>query len=272
MRHDVRSHAVDHLARQAPSNTASIFGAAKQQQSQLVDVPAHLIEPDPNQPRKDPGDLGDLAHSIHNLGLVHPLVVEAVDGGRYRILTGGRRFAACVSLGWEKLPCIIRTVDQQSRLALQLVENLQRKDLDPVEVAHGYKRLMDEFNLDQISLAKRLGLARSSVCETLRILDIAPELLAEVRTSEHVSKSTLLEIARQSDPEGQHTLAQRARAGKLTARQARSARQTAKGARSAMGAVTIALEQATVLVRFHQGEANPERVRAALEQALAQQT
>ena len=261
----------DRLARQAAGNTALSFDPTGGDEPQLVAVPIRLIDPDPKQPRKDLGDLTDLAMSIREHGLLQPLIVEAVDGGRYRILAGERRFAACRSLGMETVPSIVRTVAEQSRLVLQLIENLQRKDLHPVEVAQAYQRLMSEFNLTQRDLARRVGKSLTTVNESLRILEVPPDVLADVRTSEHGSKSVLIEIAKAPEPETQRALWQQAKDGHLTARDTRDAKRKAKGKLPRKPAISISLPDATVTVRFKQGDATQERVRTALDQALAGQ-
>jgi len=258
----------DRLARQAAGETQLTFDPTGRDEPKLDSLPLHLIDPDPNQPRKNLGDLADLALSIREHGVLQPLIVEAVEGDRYRLLTGERRFVACQRLGLERVPCIVRTVAQQSRLALQLIENLQRKELHPLEEAQAFKRLMDEFNLSQRDLAKRLGKSLGSINETLRLLGLDPDLLAVVRTSEQASKSVLLEIAKETDLTRQRELWAQAQAGQLTVRGARSSKNetTARKARGAM--VSLALPEARVVIRFAEGAATPGRVRAALEQAL----
>jgi ParB/RepB/Spo0J family partition protein len=236
---------------------------------QLIFVPLQLIDPDPNQPRKDLGHLSDLALSIRQEGLVCPLVVESMPTGRYRLLAGARRYAACTSLGWAAVPCIARSVTEQSRLTLQLIENLHRKDLHPVEKAAAFKRLMDEFGLTQRDLARRLGLSLGAVNETLRILDINPEVLVDVRTSEHSNKSVLLEIAKEPDPAQQKVRWDEARARPTTVRQIRAARSAAKSNREDRSASRIELADATVTVGFNHGEPTQERVVAALAAAMA---
>lgn len=261
----------DRLARQAAGNAALSFDPSGRDEPQLLTVPLRLIDPDPDQPRKDLGDITDLAMSIREHGLLQPLIVEPADGGRYRILAGERRFAGCRSLKLESVPCIVRTVAEQSRLALQLIENLHRKDLHPLEQARAFKRLQDEFNLDQKALAKHLGIAPSSISETLRLLDLSPDVLADVRTSEEVSKSVMLELAKTPEPEAQRELWQRAKEGKLTTRQARAAKQRVKGVKPHQATATFRLPDATVTVSFKQGGVTRDRVKAALAQALAQQ-
>jgi len=261
----------DHLARQAAGEMQLAFDPTGRDEPRLVMVPLDRIEPDPNQPRKDLGEITGLAASIREHGLLSPLIVEALPPGRYRLIAGQRRWAACRHAGLGSAPCIVRTVAEQSRLALQLIENIHRKDLHPVEVAQAYRRLMDEFNLEQSTLAQRLGVAASSINETLRLLDLSPDLLPELRTSEPLTKSVLLEIAKVPDLQQQKALLLQAKAGNLTARQARAAKQSARASKPRRATVTINLEEATVVVRFGRGEASPERVVATLQRALASQ-
>ena len=260
----------DRLARQVAGDAQLSFDPTGRDEPRLATLPLSLIDPDPEQPRRDPGDLADLALSIREHGVLQPLIVEAGAGGRYRLLTGERRFTACRSLGLETAPCLVRTVAEHARLALQLIENVQRKDLHPLEEAAAYKRLMDQFNLSQRDLARRVGKSVSSINETLRLLDLQPDLLAGVRTSEHANKSVLLEITKEPDPVRQRQLWTQAQAGQLTVRQARTPKAERPPAKPRAGVVTLQVTEASVVIRFASGEATPERVRAALAEALAQ--
>jgi ParB family chromosome partitioning protein len=261
----------ERLARQAAGESHLAFDPTGRDEPRLATLPLALIDPDPNQPRKHLGDVADLASSIREQGLINPLVVEVVAGGRYRLITGERRFAACRSLGLTTAPCIVRTVAEHARLAMQIIENIHRKDLHPVEEARAFKRLMDEFNLTQRDLAARVGKSVAAINQTLRILDLEPGLLAVVQTSEHATKSVLLEIAKEADPTRREMLWQQAQAGELTVQRARLAKQngsrkTPKKARS-----VIELPEATVAVKFRSGEATGDRVCEALELALSNQ-
>ena len=259
----------DRLARQASGDVHFTFDPAGRDEPHLISLSLGLIDTDPNQPRKDLGQLADLALSIREHGVVQPLIVEAVDGGRYRLVAGERRLAACRSLGLETAPCLVRMVAEQSRLALQLIENLHRKNLNPIEEARAFQHLIDEFGLTQRNLALRVGKSVSSISETLRILDLSPELLAEVRTSEIASRSVLLEIAKETDPERQRELWVQAQAGQLTVRKARTTKRESPTKVNHSVARKIEINEATVVVRFMSGEASRERVTAALQQALA---
>jgi ParB family chromosome partitioning protein len=269
----------DRLARQATGDhplNLPLPDPEAPETPRLVQLPLTGVEPDPNQPRQHLGDVSGLAESIRLHGLLSPLVVEPLAPGRYRILAGERRYAACRQLKWDTLPCLVRTVAEHSRLTLQLIENLQRQDLHPVEEARAVRRLMDEFNLTQRAVAERLGKSLAAVNQTLRILDLDETVLARVQTSEQ-TKSVLLEIAKAPDLRRQMALLDQAEAGTLTVRAAR--RQ--KAVRPAIGkqvpskadasTLTFAFPEATVVIRFHHGPATPAQVRAILEQALARQ-
>ncbi len=259
----------DRLARQAAGEAQLSFDPTGRDEPQLVSLSLDRLDPDRDQPRRDLGNLTELAMSIQEHGLLQPLIVEAVGGGRYRILAGERRFAACRSLGQETAPCIVRTVAEHSRLALQLIENLHRKDLHPVEEARAIKRLANEFNLSQRELAQRLGKSLSSINQELRILDLDKDILAAVQTSEHATKSLLLEIAKEPDPKQQRLLWDKAQAGQLTVRRAKAQKRAGPAVHPRNAQCTIPLAGATVVIRFQQGEGTRERVADVLRQALA---
>ena len=258
----------DRLARQASGANEMSFDPMGRDEPRLVELFLSVIDPDPHQPRRDLGDLTDLALSIRAHGILQPIIVEPAGNGRYRILAGERRFEACRSLGRESIPCIIRTVEEQSRLALQIIENLHRKDLHPVEEARAMKRLLQEFSLTQRELAQRLGRSLGAVNEMLRVLDLDPGILEAAASARETSKSVLLEIAKQTDPAEQKALWDRAQVGDLTVREARAAK-----TRSAPkpGVFTLRLPDATVQVTFRDGEATPEKVVVALGLALDRQ-
>ncbi|MBI5386447.1 MAG: ParB/RepB/Spo0J family partition protein [Verrucomicrobia bacterium] len=259
----------ERLARQANGGSQLTFNPAFQDEPRLVFVPLNFIEPDPNQPRKNLGDLSELAESIRAQGLIQPLIVEGIALGRYRLIAGERRWVACRQLGLETVPCLVRTVAEHDRLAVQLIENLHRQDLHPLEEARAFHRLLTEFNLTQRDLAQRLGKSLTSINETLRLMELAPAIQADVRTSEHISKSLLLEMAKAPDAATQRALLEKAQAGQLTVRQARNHKQDRFPDVNRPTSCTMVVAEAQVAVQFQQGEATAERVKTALEQALA---
>jgi ParB family transcriptional regulator, chromosome partitioning protein len=133
------------------------------------------IRPNPLQPRVtfDPADLAELESSLKVHGLLQPVVVRKAPGGDgYELIAGERRFRAASRLGWTDIPAIIRQVDDSELLTLALIENLQRSDLDPVEEAEGYRKLIDDFGLTQQEVAEAIGKDRSTVANILRLLNL----------------------------------------------------------------------------------------------------
>lgn len=141
-------------------------------------VKLSLVEPNLSQPRKDfdPEALADLTESIKTHGILQPLAVREIAGGRYQIIAGERRWRAAREAGLAEVPVYLVEADDKKVMELALVENLQRQDLNPIEEAEGYRVLMDEFSLTQEDCAVRIGKSRSAVANTLRLLSLAPEV------------------------------------------------------------------------------------------------
>ncbi len=139
----------------------------------VVDIDIHSIEPNPYQPRKVFAEdaLNNLASSLEQHGLVQPITVRKVDGG-YQIVAGERRFRAAQLLGWKTIPAIVKDYSTEETTEIALVENLQRQDLDPVEEAYAYLRLMESFKLTQNDIATKVGRSRSHVTNILRLLKL----------------------------------------------------------------------------------------------------
>jgi len=123
--------------------------------------------------------MATLTASIREHGVLQPvLVAETLDG--YQLIAGERRVRAAAAAGLERIPAVVRRSDDRERLELALVENLQREDLDPIEAAHGFRRLIDEFGFTHEDIAERVGRARSTVANTMRLLDLAPVVQAAI--------------------------------------------------------------------------------------------
>jgi ParB family chromosome partitioning protein len=140
-----------------------------------IEIPLARIRENPRQPRlrMDDEALVGLAESIHQHGVIQPiLVTETIDG--YTLVAGERRVRAARMAGLDRIPAIVRQLADRQQLELALVENLQREDLDPMEAAHAYRQLMDEFAFTQEDLATRVGRARSTVANTMRLLELHP--------------------------------------------------------------------------------------------------
>lgn len=242
---------------------------------------------DPDQPRKELGDIEDLKSSIAEHGILQPLIVAPVDETHYRLIAGERRFSAAKALGLTTVPAIVRTIDDHRRLEVQLIENLHRKDLTPFEEANAFSRLMGEFNLTQEQVAYRMGKTQAAISQILRVLDLPDAILEDYKTSYNstrpVSKSVLLEIARQETPEQQVALWEQASRGELTVQQARKARSkpatealdgtarvgdSTSAKKSAAYRHKIQTATATVILEFPK-EASVQEMVTALKAALA---
>ena len=132
------------------------------------------LKPGRYQPRTkmDEASLAELADSIREQGVMQPILVRPVEGGRFEIIAGERRWRAAQRAGLKDVPALVRTVPDQSALALALIENIQREDLNPIEEAHGLKRLVDEFGITHDAAAKAVGRSRSAVTNLLRLTQL----------------------------------------------------------------------------------------------------
>ncbi len=151
--------------------------------SSINEIDIDLIEVNPFQPRKhfDEEALNELAISIKELGIIQPITVRQLESGRYQLITGERRFRASQLAGLKKLPAYVRIADDQAMLELALVENIQREDLDAIEVAISYQRLIEECSLTQENLSERVGKKRSTVTNYLRLLKLPAEIQVGIR-------------------------------------------------------------------------------------------
>jgi ParB family transcriptional regulator, chromosome partitioning protein len=137
-----------------------------------------LIEANPFQPRTrfEEESLNELAASIRELGVIQPVIVRHKGDGRYQLIAGERRFRAASIIGLETIPAFVRTADDQALLEMALVENIQREDLDAIEIAISYQRLIDECDLTQEALSERVGKKRSTIANYIRLLRLPAEI------------------------------------------------------------------------------------------------
>jgi ParB family chromosome partitioning protein len=149
----------------------------------INEIDIHAIEINPFQPRKtfDEDALQELASSIRQLGIIQPITVRKINGEKFQLITGERRFRASQLAGLETIPAYVRIADDQAMLELALVENIQREDLDAIEVAISYQRLIDECNLTQENMSDRVGKKRSTIANYLRLLKLPAEIQAGIR-------------------------------------------------------------------------------------------
>ncbi len=149
----------------------------------ILRIPVGMIEPNPFQPRVtfDEDALQELAESIRTLGLIQPITVKRVSSEKYQIISGERRFRACKLSGMEMIPAYIRDANEQGMLEMAIVENIQRENLDPIEVAMSYQRLIDECDLTQEQMAQRVGKKRTSVTNYLRLLNLPDKVQHDLK-------------------------------------------------------------------------------------------
>ncbi|HUL16927.1 MAG TPA: ParB/RepB/Spo0J family partition protein [Terriglobales bacterium] len=183
------------------------------------------IRPNPEQPRKALGDLAELTQSVREKGVLEPLLVRYVPREDcFYIISGERRYHAARGAGLREVPCIEKMADDAETLEIALIENIQRKDLTPFEEADGLHRLATQFEYTHEDMAKKIGRARSSVTETLSLRSIPEGLRRKCIEHGVVSKSLLLQIARQPTEKKMIEMFQRILQGGLTRDEARRER------------------------------------------------
>ncbi|MBW2164193.1 MAG: ParB/RepB/Spo0J family partition protein, partial [Deltaproteobacteria bacterium] len=140
-------------------------------------MPLNKIKANPHQPRVnfDGQPMEELVESIKEHGIIQPLIATK-EGDTYELIAGERRLRASKIAGLETVPVVVRQAGEQAKLEMALIENIQRQDLNPIELAHAYRRLIDEFSLGQDAVAKRVGKSRSTVTNILRMLNLPDEI------------------------------------------------------------------------------------------------
>jgi ParB family chromosome partitioning protein len=208
MRHD--AHYVDELAR-----TNRSVGKI---------LPIGLIEPNPDQPRTEIGDLSELSASIGQKGVLEPLLVKPVAGtGTWMIIAGERRWRAAGLAGLKEVPCIELDIDEKSIAEIALIENMQRKDLTVWEEADGLAALAKSFGYTHDDIARKLSKSRTSVTESMTLAGIPSDIRLKCKDAGITAKTTLLEVARQFDDAEMHKFVDSIAARKLSREQIRKA-------------------------------------------------
>ncbi|MEX2367561.1 MAG: ParB/RepB/Spo0J family partition protein, partial [Pseudohongiellaceae bacterium] len=148
------------------------------QEGQLLKLPIEYIQPGRYQPRLDmrPETLEELANSIKSQGLMQPIVVRPQGSKNYEIIAGERRWRACQIAGLDTIPALIREVEDEAAVAMALIENIQRENLNPMEEAMALKRLQDEFELTQQEVADAVGKSRATVTNLMRLMNLNPDV------------------------------------------------------------------------------------------------
>ena len=173
----------DASAPEAPPSKLYRFEDRVRLLGRVADIEVEYIRPNPYQPRQDfePQALNELADSIKQLGIIQPITVRALGSNRFEVISGERRLRAARRAGLKRVPAYIREADTEEMLEMALVENVQREELNPVEVALGYQRLMEECSLTQEQVAEKISKSRATVANFLRLLKLPPRILAALR-------------------------------------------------------------------------------------------
>jgi len=209
MRHD--AHYVEELTQSSTTHVGRM-------------IPIDKLDPNPDQPRTEIGDLTELTASIREKGVLEPLLVRPTMMGRWMIIAGERRWRSATAAGLTEVPCIEMDVDDSGVAEIALIENMQRKDLTPWEEADGLRALCERFGYTHEDVARKVGKSRSTVTEALSIASIPDSIRQICRESEITSKSLLLQIVRQPDDESMRAMAEQIGSEGLTRDGARKAR------------------------------------------------
>ncbi|MEY4744309.1 MAG: hypothetical protein RL272_254 [Candidatus Parcubacteria bacterium] len=197
----------------------------------LLQVPVSAIVANPEQPRAvfRHQELEDLMNSIREHGIIQPLAVSARPGGGYELIAGERRYRAAKMLGLATVPVVVRSADAHDKLVLALIENIQREDLNPMEEARAYERLMEEYGLTQEVVSKKVGKARSTVANTLRLLAL-PEEVREAIAAGVVPAGSARAMLALPDDESRLAFFRKLVAGNLSTRDVEAGVRRATGA------------------------------------------
>lgn len=234
-------------------------------------LPIDKLDANPDQPRREIGDLTELTASIKEKGVLEPLLVKPTPSGRWKIIAGERRWRAGTAAGLTEVPCIEMDVDESEVAEIALIENMQRKDLTPWEEADGLRALCERFGYTHEEVAKKVGKSRSTVTEALSIAAIPAEIREICRDSEISSKSLLLQIVRQPDDESMRSMAEQIGAEGLTRDGARKARKAYIDPTGASEPYVYRFEapgrEFKVEVKFKKATISPEELFEALNAA-----
>lgn len=200
MRHD--AHFVEELARRSVTHIGSM-------------IPLELIDPNPDQPRSQLGNLDELTASVQEKGVLEPILVRTKENGRYEIISGERRFRAATAAGLDEIPALELDADDREVLEIALIENIQRKDLTPFEEAEGFMVLQQKFGYTHERISQIIGKSRTTITETLQLNEIPDRVRALCRQAGITNKSMLVQIARAGNEDAMVELVARIAAGEL---------------------------------------------------------
>lgn len=259
MRHD--AHYVEELSQHQPATVGRM-------------IPVDKIDPNPEQPRTEFGDLTELTASIAEKGVLEPLLVKPSRlNGRWMIIAGERRWRAARQAGLKEVPCVEMEVDEGAIAEIALIENMQRKDLTVWEEADGLLSLCERFGYTHEEVARKVGKSRSTVTEALSIAAIPADVRELCRQADVSAKSMLLQIVRQPDEEGMRRLAKQITSRGLTRDDAREVRRQEMGPRITPEQKPFTFKYSSpakefsLEIRFRRSQVEAEDVAAALRSA-----
>jgi ParB family transcriptional regulator, chromosome partitioning protein len=257
MRHD--EHYVDALA----SSAGSPIGRM---------IPIDQVDPNPNQPRQVMGDLSELMASIAEKGIIEPIIVRQ-RGNRFQIIAGERRYQAAIQVGLREIPIVIREVDDNEIIEVALVENLQRKDLTAFEEAEALHSLSTRCRYTHEDMARRLGKSRTAITESISLNAMPEEVKNLCRLADIHSKSLLLQIVRQGDPQKMMALVEKiGRDGGATREEVRkeTARPKAGRPKAYIFSYKAPTKAFKLQLRFTKSRVDKDEVISALENIIAE--
>ena len=232
-------------------------------------VSIELLNPNPTQPRQAMGELSELIASISEKGIIEPLIVRQ-RGNRYQIISGERRYHAATQVGLSEIPVIVRAADDVEVMELALIENLQRKDLTPFEEAEALQQLAQRCRYTHEDMSRKLGKSRTSVTESLSLTGMPSDVRELCRQADISSKSTLLQIVRQTDPQKMRALVEKMiERGPVTRQALRTAtakpKPTGKSARPYVFAFKPPTKSFQLRMRFSKARVDKTEIIEALE-------
>ena len=260
MRHD--AHYVEELAQHRPTPVGRMIAVDK-------------LDPNPDQPRVEIGDLAELTASIKEKGVLEPLLVKPSRiSGRWMIIAGERRWRAAREAGVREVPCIEMDVDDRAVAEIALIENMQRKDLTPWEEADGLRALCERFGYTHEEVARKVGKSRTTVTEALSISTIPEDVRDRCRRADIGAKTLLLEIVRQPDEESMRRLAEDIALRGMTRDDARASRRLRLGSGTESSAArpftykyVSSGKEFRLEVKFRRTEVDRYQIAAALREA-----
>lgn len=213
------------VSRETSNNVSTSKSEDKKKDAEegITEIDIELIAPNPDQPRTNfkKTELEELSNSIKKDGLIQPILVREIEDGDYQIIAGERRWQAAKLAGLKKVPIQVKNVDDDKALELALIENIQRSDLNPIEEAYGYRRLMERQKMTQADIAQAVSKGRSTIANALRLLDL-PEDAQQLLFEDKITAGHARAILSVPTKEGRESLTQKIIDNKLSVREAES--------------------------------------------------